>query len=78
MLFGDLETAEHVAVFVPGVGDGTNLCDDWIPEARNLFEAAPSTAVVLWKGYDNPADILAAAAGIHRVQRGPDRRPPAT
>ena len=63
LLFGDLETAEHVAVFVPGVGDGTNLCDDWIPEARNLFEAAPSTAVVLWKGYDNPADVLAAAAG---------------
>ena len=24
---------------------------------------AASTAVVLWKGYDNPADILAAAAG---------------
>jgi pimeloyl-ACP methyl ester carboxylesterase len=62
VLFGDIETAEHVAVFVPGVGDGTNLCDDWIPEARNLFEAAPSTAVVLWKGYDNPADILVAAA----------------
>jgi pimeloyl-ACP methyl ester carboxylesterase len=63
LLFGDLETAEHVAVVVPGVGDGTNLCDDWIPGAENLFEAATSTAVVLWKGYDNPADVLAAAAG---------------
>ena len=63
LLFGDLETAEHVAVFVPGVGDGTNLCDDWIPGARHLYEEAPSTAVVLWKGYDNPADVLAAAAG---------------
>jgi pimeloyl-ACP methyl ester carboxylesterase len=61
VLFGDIESAEHVAVFVPGVGDGTNLCDDWIPEARNLFAAASSTAVVLWKGYDNPADILVAA-----------------
>ena len=48
---------------VPGVGDGTNLCDDWIPDARNLYEAVASTAVVLWKGYDNPADVLAAAAG---------------
>ena len=48
---------------VPGVGDGTNLCDDWIPEARTVYDAAESTAVVLWKGYDNPADILAAAAG---------------
>jgi pimeloyl-ACP methyl ester carboxylesterase len=63
LLFGDLETAEHVAVVVPGVGDGSNLCDDWIPGARNVYDAAESTAVVLWKGYDNPADILAAAAG---------------
>ena len=29
----------------------------------NLYEASTSTAVVLWKGYDNPADVLAAAAG---------------
>ena len=48
---------------VPGVGDGTNMCSDWIPGARHLFEAAESTTVVLWKGYDNPADLLAAAAG---------------
>ncbi len=63
LLLGDLGTAAHVAVVVPGVGDGTNLCEDWIPDARNLYEASTSTAVVLWKGYDNPADILAAAAG---------------
>ena len=63
LLFGDLETAEHVAVFIPGVGDGSNLCEEWIPDARNLYEASTSTAVVLWKGYDNPADVLAAAAG---------------
>ena len=63
LLFGDLETAEHVAVFIPGVGDGSNLCEEWIPDARNLYEASTSTAVVLWKGYDNPADVLAAASG---------------
>jgi pimeloyl-ACP methyl ester carboxylesterase len=63
LLLGDLGTAAHVTVVVPGVGDGTNLCEDWIPDARNLYEASTSTAVVLWKGYDNPADILAAAAG---------------
>ncbi|MGO9854143.1 MAG: alpha/beta hydrolase [Acidimicrobiales bacterium] len=63
LLFGDIENAEHVAVVVPGVGDGTNLCDDWIPGARNLYEADPSSAVVLWKGYDNPPDVLEAAAG---------------
>jgi pimeloyl-ACP methyl ester carboxylesterase len=63
VLWGELETAEHVAVVVPGVGDGSNLCQDWIPDAINLYEASTSTAVVLWKGYDNPADVLAAAAG---------------
>jgi pimeloyl-ACP methyl ester carboxylesterase len=63
LLLGNIESAEHVAVVVPGVGDGTNLCEDWIPDARNLYEAAEDTAVVLWKGYDNPVDVLAAAAG---------------
>jgi pimeloyl-ACP methyl ester carboxylesterase len=61
--FGEWVDSRHVAVVVPGVGDGTNLCSDWIPGARHLFDAAESTTVVLWKGYDNPADILAAAAG---------------
>src|SRR5580700_3040814 len=61
--FGEFGESRHVAVVVPGVGDGTNLCSDWIPGARHLFEAAESTTVVLWKGYDNPVDLLAAAAG---------------
>ena len=63
VVFGDIEAAQHVAIIVPGVGDGSNLCDDWIPDAMNLFDASPATAVVLWKGYDNPVDVLAAAAG---------------
>jgi pimeloyl-ACP methyl ester carboxylesterase len=61
--FGEFGGSRHVAVVVPGVGDGTNMASDWIPGARNLFDAADSTAVVLWKGYDNPVDVLAAAAG---------------
>jgi pimeloyl-ACP methyl ester carboxylesterase len=61
--FGEFGESSHVAVVVPGVGDGTNMCSDWIPGARHLFEAAESTTVVLWKGYDNPMDLLAAAAG---------------
>jgi Alpha/beta hydrolase len=61
MLFGDLDAARHVALVVPGVGDGTNMCDDWIPGAMNLNVAAAETAVVLWKGYDNPLDIFDAA-----------------
>ena len=42
--FGDMDGARHVAVFVPGVGDSANLCDDWIPEAKTLFEEAESTS----------------------------------
>lgn len=61
--FGEFGESRHVAVVVPGVGDGTNMCADWIPGARHLFEAAESTTVVLWKGYDNPVDLMAAAAG---------------
>ena len=61
LLFGDIEAAEHVAVMVPGVGDATDLCNEWVPGALNLHQASPDTAVILWKGYDNPADIMAAA-----------------
>ncbi len=61
VLFGDLDGAHHVAVIVPGVGDGTNMCADWIPGAMNLYDAADASAVVLWKGYHNPANVLSAA-----------------
>jgi pimeloyl-ACP methyl ester carboxylesterase len=61
--FGALEATRHVAVMVPGVGDDTNLCRDWVPSAHNLFTAAASTTVIMWKGYDNPSSIVAAAIG---------------
>jgi pimeloyl-ACP methyl ester carboxylesterase len=61
--FGALEATRHVAVVVPGVGDDTNLCQDWVPSAHNLFTAATSTTVIMWKGYDNPSSIVTAAIG---------------
>jgi hypothetical protein len=61
VVLGDLDGADHVALMVPGVGDLSTLSRDWLPSAHNLVEAAQSTAVILWKGYDNPRDILAAA-----------------
>jgi pimeloyl-ACP methyl ester carboxylesterase len=61
--FGAFEAARHVAVMVPGVGDDTNMCQEWVPGAHNLFTAAPSTTVIMWKGYDNPTSIVAAAVG---------------
>jgi pimeloyl-ACP methyl ester carboxylesterase len=62
--FGEIEGTPHVAVVVPGVGDETNLREDWLPAARHLFDAAPSAAVVLWKGYDNPPNLLDAAVEV--------------
>lgn len=72
--FGDLKTAEHLAVLVPGSDtDLTTLVTepgrsprphglplDW---ARALAEhAAPHTAVVLWVGYTTPQGLGRAAA----------------
>jgi pimeloyl-ACP methyl ester carboxylesterase len=74
---GRLEAMRHVAVLVPGVGTDVNLRAQWLPAARNLFEAADSTSVILWKAYDEPADILAAARrtlacddGLHAAAAG--------
>jgi len=62
VMLGRIETARHVAVLVPGVGTDVNLCTQWLPAARNLFDAADGTSVILWKAYDEPADLFDAAA----------------
>jgi len=62
ILLGSIPDADHVAVLVPGVGTDTNLRTQWLPSARNLYEAAESTVVILWKAYDEPPDLVTAAA----------------
>jgi pimeloyl-ACP methyl ester carboxylesterase len=62
VLLGLLETARHIAVLIPGVGTDVNLRTQWLPAARNLFEAADETSVILWKAYDGPSDVFVAAA----------------
>jgi pimeloyl-ACP methyl ester carboxylesterase len=64
MLFGDLGSAAHIAVVVPGVGKDLNLVFDWIPWAENLADATVDSAIVLWKGYDDPPDLAEAALDI--------------
>jgi len=59
---GSVHESDHVAVLVPGVGTDRNLLSQWLPSARTLFEAAESTTVILWKAYDEPPDLLVAAA----------------
>jgi len=60
IIFGELDSSDHVAVFVPGVGGDTNLRDNWLAWARTLDDAAPSTTVILWKDYNDPADLTHA------------------
>ncbi len=67
---------QHVAVVVPGVGDGTNLCDDWIPDAMNLYEASTVDRRRPVEGLRQPGRRPGRGGGIDRVQRGPgDGRP---
>jgi pimeloyl-ACP methyl ester carboxylesterase len=60
VLLGSVDDDDHVAVMVPGVGTDRNLHEQWLPSARNLFEAAESTSVILWKAYDEPPDLVVA------------------
>lgn len=60
VVFGDLATAAHLAVLVPGCGTTVdNFSADVAGRAHNLFQAASSVAtggvaVVAWLGYDAP------------------------
>jgi len=60
VMLGSIESARHVAVLIPGVGTDVNLAKQWLPAARNLFDAADGTSVILWKAYDEPTDLLVA------------------
>lgn len=75
--FGDVATAKHLAVVVPGVGHHANFVSDWLPWAENLYGVTVSTAVVLWKGYDDPPDLVVAALELavddRRVQADAQR-----
>lgn len=89
-VFGDLTTAEHIAVVVPGVGwtlsgllaDRGNDPAGPVTAGLHLYRAAgrvaPSTrtAVVVWLGYDPPAGIDLDAVESRRAidGAGPLRR----
>jgi hypothetical protein len=65
VLWGNPDAA-HVAVFVPGVGDDSNVAG-WVQDADRVYFAAGThdSAVIMWKGYHDPnlddlADAVAA------------------
>jgi hypothetical protein len=55
-LFGDLGSAEHIAVIVPGMGSTmANFSKGVRGDAEALWMATPGSAVIAWTGYDAPA-----------------------
>ena len=55
VMWGNID-ASHVALFVPGVGNDGNV-PGWIKSARTIqTTAGPDSAVIMWKGYDDPGD----------------------
>ena len=65
-VFGPLETAEHVAIVVPGMGNDLNNFDGG-NASRLQTEAADlgngDVATIQWLGYDSPEGITAATGG---------------
>lgn len=54
-VFGDLETAKHVGVVVPGMGsDLGNFTDGVASDAYGLHQPGGESAVIAWTGYDAP------------------------
>lgn len=82
-VIGDLEAAEHVAYFVPGVGNdiddfdgGTRASAEQIQDV--IAEQSPDaqTATIAWLGYDPPeGKFTVAAARADRAEGAADRLP---
>lgn len=76
-VFGDLDTAAHVAVVVPGILNDLTSFDSLAADARNLHEqagqlAAGGVATIAWLGYRTPKLLDApfddkAIAATHRL-----------
>ena len=71
-VFGDLATADHVAVLVPGMGSTLDGFHDLAGRAERLHRTAgATTAIVAWTGYDTPAG---AALTPHAFEVVSDRQ----
>lgn len=61
--FGQIETSQHIAVVVPGVGNElANYESGLRAGARSLYDevSGADTSVVAWLGYDPPDHLIAA------------------
>jgi hypothetical protein len=78
LAIGDLDTADHVALLVPGtgtdpVGDLDDLADDAGTVADATTSVAPSAAVatIAWLGYRAPLNLAKAASPHYSWTGGP-------
>jgi hypothetical protein len=78
LAIGDLDTADHVAVLVPGtgtdpVGELDDLADDGGAVADATTAAAPAAAVatIAWLGYRAPSNLAKAASPHYSWTGGP-------
>ncbi|MFK0294761.1 alpha/beta hydrolase [Streptomyces sp. NPDC090442] len=67
---GDIETATHVAVLVPGMGSDPSNFDELVRRARTVHDEchnvapAAKVAVIAWQGYKAPRDIRAGKGEV--------------
>ncbi len=66
--FGDLMTANSVAIVIPGMGTTVSKFGNTSRGAKNLFEAmggnrGASVATIAWLGYDPPDGLIHAGVG---------------
>lgn len=57
-VFGNIETADNVAISVPGISTSLDNFDNFRRDALGLHQAAGSrTATIAWLGYDTPKGL---------------------
>lgn len=54
---GDVDTAEYVTVFVPGMNSSALELGDYLRGVKRIQAASPSSAVVLWIGSKSPSAL---------------------
>jgi hypothetical protein len=75
-VIGDLDRADHVAVFVPGTGSDLDRYPGTFARMTPFARASPDLAVVVWQGADHPDQpfddgLPAPAAGVRSLWDDP-------
>ncbi|MEV6954684.1 alpha/beta hydrolase [Streptomyces sp. NPDC051183] len=75
---GDIETATHVCVLVPGMGSDPSNFDELVRRTRTVYDEcgrvgpAAKVAVIAWQGYKAPRDIRAGKGEVGNDQPAKD------